>query len=199
VDGSDDVGKKAEAVSTKTKSHDVVIAGYPTIDAAIADFGALTKLVRAGRVNASGGVILVERGHDGEVRVADFADDRGRKGLAWGGGVGLVVGLFAPPLLASVALGAAAGRLIGTFVGHRLERDIADRVGRAVVDMAGVITLVAAEDTGEIATLLASRSVETAGTGHAVNLSVVGVDGGGFKALEEGLLESACLSAQRAR
>jgi hypothetical protein len=52
--------------------------------------------------------------------------------------------------------------------------------------MAGIITLVAAGDTDEITTLLASRSLQTNRTGHAVNLSVVGVDGGGIKALEEG-------------
>jgi arylsulfatase len=124
------VGKKVKAVSTKTKTHDVVIAGYSTSDAAIEDFGALTKLVRTGKVKASGGVILVEHDHDTDVHVADLADHCGRKGLAWGSGVGLVVGLFAPPLLRSVVLGAAAGRLIGTFVGHRLEEDSRRQSGR---------------------------------------------------------------------
>ena len=33
-----------------------------------------------------------------------------------GGGVGLVVGLFAPPLLASVIVGGAVGGLVGKFV-----------------------------------------------------------------------------------
>ena len=41
----------------------------------------------------------------------------------WGliGGVGLVVGLFAPPLLASVVVGDAAGALVGKFARHRVE------------------------------------------------------------------------------
>jgi arylsulfatase len=48
----------------------------------------------------------------------------GREGLKWGGGVGLAVGLFALPLLASVAVGAIAGGVIGKFAGHRVEQDI---------------------------------------------------------------------------
>ena len=45
-------------------------------------------------------------------------------GLGRGGGVGLAVGLFAPPLLASVAVGAVAGGVIGEFAGYRVEQDI---------------------------------------------------------------------------
>jgi arylsulfatase len=44
--------------------------------------------------------------------------------LAWGGGVGLAVGLFAPPLPASAAVGAVAGGVIGEFAAHRVGQDI---------------------------------------------------------------------------
>jgi arylsulfatase len=40
------------------------------------------------------------------------------------GGVGLAVSLFAPPLLASAAVGAVAGGVIGEFAGPRVEQDI---------------------------------------------------------------------------
>jgi hypothetical protein len=39
----------------------------------------------------------------------------------------LAVGLFAPLLLASVAVGAVAGGVIGTFAGHRVEQDMHGR------------------------------------------------------------------------
>jgi hypothetical protein len=42
-------------------------------------------------------------------------------------GAGLAVGLFAPLLLASVAVGAVAGGVIGTFAGHRVEQDMHGR------------------------------------------------------------------------
>ena len=37
------------------------------------------------------------------------------------GGVGLVVGLFAPPLLAATAVGAGVGAVAGKFAKHRIE------------------------------------------------------------------------------
>ena len=47
-----------------------------------------------------------------------------------GGGAGLAVGLFALPLLASVAVGAVAGGVIGKFADHRVEQDIHDHSDR---------------------------------------------------------------------
>jgi len=46
--------------------------------------------------------------------------------LGWGGGVGLAVGLFAPPLLASAAVRGCRGRVIGKLAGHRVEQDVHD-------------------------------------------------------------------------
>ena len=48
-----------------------------------------------------------------------------------GGGVGLVVGLFAPPLLASVVVGAAAGALVGKFARHRVESGLEEKIRTA--------------------------------------------------------------------
>jgi uncharacterized membrane protein len=44
----------------------------------------------------------------------------------------VVVGLFAPPMLASVAVGAAAGAAAGKFAGHRLKAGIHDKIGEAM-------------------------------------------------------------------
>ena len=49
------------------------------------------------------------------MHVQETGDHLGRKGVKVGGGVGLVVGLFAPPLLAATAVGAAVGGLAGKF------------------------------------------------------------------------------------
>ena len=43
--------------------------------------------------------------------------------------MGLVVGLFAPPLLASVAVGAAAGGLVGKFAKHRVDTGLGAGIG----------------------------------------------------------------------
>ena len=85
-------------------SFEVIMAAYPSTGPAQSDFDALVQLVK-GKTVTSEGVILVND-DAGQVRVTQPGDHLGRKGLGWGGGVGLVVGLFSPPLLASVAVGA---------------------------------------------------------------------------------------------
>ena len=98
----------------------VLVAGYQDIDTASGDFESLVAQVKAGTVEIEG-IILVTHAADGSVSVQQTGDHLGRKGAGWGGGVGVAVGLFAPPLLASVAVGAAAGAVVGKFVDHRLE------------------------------------------------------------------------------
>src|SRR5215472_7054406 len=95
-------------------SFDVIMAAYPATGPAERDFDELIQLVKDKAI-ASEGLILVEQDADGQVQVTQTGDHLGRKGLGWGGGVGLVVGLFAPPMLASIVVGGAVGGLIGTF------------------------------------------------------------------------------------
>jgi arylsulfatase len=61
--------------------------------------------------------------------LAQTGDHLGCKGLTTGGGVGLVVGLFAPPLLASAVVGGAAGGLIGKFARHKVETGPGEKPG----------------------------------------------------------------------
>ena len=53
---------------------------------------------------------LVVKDAEGEVQVQETGDHLGRKGVKVGGGAGLVVGLFAPPLLAATAVGGGRRR-----------------------------------------------------------------------------------------
>ena len=98
---------------------DVLVAVYQDIDTATRDFDGLMQVVNEKRI-AIEGAILVTHDADGEVTVIQHGDHLGRKGLGWGAGVGLVVGLFAPPLLGSVAVGAARGGLVGRFTDHKV-------------------------------------------------------------------------------
>ena len=87
---------------------DVLIAVYLIPDLAQQDFDAYVKLAGDGEI-VTDGVALVVKDADGEVHVQETGDHLGRKGAKVGGGAGLVIGLFAPPLLAATAVGAAAG------------------------------------------------------------------------------------------
>ena len=88
------------------------------------------------------GVVLVQKDADGEVHVKETGDHLGRKGAKLGGGVGLVVGLFAPPLLAATAVGAAAGAVMGKFAKHRLESGIAEKMDAALPNGSGGVIAV---------------------------------------------------------
>ena len=68
---------------------------------------------------AAGEEILRPRSDDGVV-----TSDVDGNHTTEGGGARLAVGLFAPPLLASVAVWAVAGGVIGKLADHRVERDI---------------------------------------------------------------------------
>lgn len=159
---------------------DVLVAGYRDVDAATEDFERLVGLVQRKEL-AIEGVILVTHAADDTVAVRQTGDDRGRKGLGWGGGVGLVVGLAAPPLLATTAVGAAAGGLIGRFVDHRVANGIHDRIGENLP--AGSAGIIAVFDDGQ------RLGVQQA-LGGALALSVVETDKRGTEALKASLAEA---------
>jgi arylsulfatase len=120
---------------------DVLIAVYLIPDLAKQDFDALLKLIEDKAVE-SDGVVLVTKDADGEVQVQETGDHLGRKGVKVGGGVGLVVGLLAPPLLAATAVGAAAGGLLGKFARKRVASGIGEKMDESLPPgSAGVIAI----------------------------------------------------------
>ena len=91
-------------------------------------------------------MILVTRDEDGEVHVTDTGNHLGRKGAGWGGGVGVLVGLAAPPLLGAVAVGAAAGGVIGRFAKHKVDSGLEAGMGdKLKPGTAAIIAIVDAE------------------------------------------------------
>jgi arylsulfatase A-like enzyme/uncharacterized membrane protein len=162
-------------------SFDVIMAAYPSTGAAERDFDALVRLV-TGKTVASEGVILVERGADGQVQVTQTGDHLGRKGLGWGGGVGLVVGLFSPPLLASIAVGGAAGGLIGKFAKHKVETGIEQGLGdKLQPGTAVIIAMVDGDDRLAAEQALAGSPAK----------SVAAMDKNGVRGLKDALAEAA--------
>jgi uncharacterized membrane protein len=159
---------------------DVVIAAYLIPDLAEKEFDALVKLVEDEQLEAEG-VALVTVDADGTVAVKETGDHLGRKGLEIGGGVGLVIGLFAPPLLAATVVGSAAGGVIGKFAKHRVESGLEQKMGAALPPgSAGIVAIYDRAKTDTVNTTLAS----------AVRKSVAQVDGGGAKELKAALAQA---------
>ena len=161
---------------------DVIIAAYLAPDLAEKDFDVLVRLV-AGRQLTVEGVALVSNDAEGYVSVKETGDHLGRKGLEIGGGVALVVGLLAPPLLAWMTTGGAAGGLIGKFARHRVESGLEHMMpGALPPGSAGVVAIYDRQNAATVDATLTS----------AVKKSVAHVDGHSAKKLKGTLADAQC-------
>ena len=159
---------------------DVLIAVYLIPDLAQQDFDEYVKLAKEGTITTDG-VALVLKDADGNVEVKETGDHLGRKGVKVGGGVGLVIGLFAPPLLAATVVGAAVGGLAGKFARHRMKAGIGEKLDDALPPgSAGLIAVYEHADADAVAGAL----------GNAVRSSVAQIDKASAKELKAGLEEA---------
>ena len=159
---------------------DVVIAAYLIPDLAKNDFDGMVKLVADKQLEVEA-IALVSVDADGKITVDETGDHLGRKGMKIGGGLGLVVGLLSPPLLAATVVGAAAGSLVGRFAKHRVESGLGEKMGAALPP--GSAGIVAIYDRGKADTVNATLI-------NAVKKSTAQVDGGSAKQLKAALAEA---------
>ena len=92
----------------------LVVGAYADAGAAAEDFKALKAGETAGEYKVVGAVVM-NRDASGKVDVDEHGDGRVGGGAVLGGTAGLVVGLFAPPLLAATVIGAGVGAAIGAL------------------------------------------------------------------------------------
>lgn len=109
----------------------VIVAGYQDLDPARRDFETLTERTKHKHI-ALQGAVLADKDAEGNPVLLDTGNRLGRRGAAWGAGAGLAVGFFSPGLLATAAVGVAAGALAGTFANHRIKNGLADKIGQAM-------------------------------------------------------------------
>lgn len=144
-----------------TKTQMLLVAAYPDVEVAEAEFRALADKVRAKELSSQG-MILVGRDADGTPRLMDTGNHLGRRGAGWGGGAGVLVGLFAPPMLGAAAVGAAAGAVVGHFAGHKLTAAIQQQVGAALkTGTAAIIGVFPAESRLDVERVLPSSPVKS--------------------------------------
>jgi uncharacterized membrane protein len=159
---------------------DVLIAVYLIPDLAQGDFDAYVKLVEDKTI-VTEGVALVVKDADGEVHVQETGDHLGKKGAKVGGGVGLVIGLFAPPLLAATAVGAGVGAAAGKFARHRVQAGIGDKLDDALPPgSAGVIAVYDHEHADQVDAALS----------NAIRKSTAQIDKASAEELKKGLAEA---------
>ena len=101
----------------------LVVGTYADSGAATDDFNALKAAQDAGEYKVVGAVVM-NRDSSGKVDVKEHGDERTAGGAVLGGTAGLVVGLFAPPLLAATAIGAGIGALLGHLSKRHAEKEL---------------------------------------------------------------------------
>jgi uncharacterized membrane protein len=159
---------------------DVLIAVYLIPDLAQEDFDAYVKLAGDGEITTDG-VALVVKDAEGETHVQETGDHLGRKGMKAGAGVGLVIGLFAPPLLAATVVGGALGGLAGKFARHRVQAGIGDKLDDALPPgSAGIIAIYEHDGADAVAGVLA----------NAIRTSIAQIDKASAEELKAGLKEA---------
>ncbi len=162
---------------SETEQMDVLIALYLFEDLGRKDYDAVMDLVEEKAISVQG-VVLASKDAQGEMQVVEAGDHAMRKGATMLGGAGLVVGLFAPPLLAATAVGAGIGAVAGKFAKHRVESGIGEKLDGVLPD--GSAALIAVYDTGD------ADKVKQA-IPNSIRSAVAQIDGKDAKELKEGL------------
>ncbi len=144
---------------------DVLIGGYLSKDAANDDYEAV--LDSGGYLH---GAVVVSKDLEGNMSV-EQTDHMVREGAAGLGAVGFAVGLFAPPLLAATAVGAAIGGGAGKLLHHRTANKLEEQAG-ATIPIGGAGLIVAyphsASSKVEPAVTRATKKVVGEAEGHHV-------------------------------
>jgi uncharacterized membrane protein len=99
------------------------VASYPDAETASDDWESLKDLASSGEIKTRGAVVI-NRSADGDIDVKEHGETATAAGAGIGAVAGLVVGLFAPPLLLTGILGAAIGGGVGALVKHHQEKKI---------------------------------------------------------------------------
>jgi uncharacterized membrane protein len=98
------------------------VATYDAVDAAADDYRALKTAEEADLEVVSS--VVMHRDDDGRVTVDEHGTGQVASGAWIGGAAGLVLGLFAPPLLAATAVGAGVGAIAGKLAKKHEEKQM---------------------------------------------------------------------------
>jgi uncharacterized membrane protein len=162
---------------TNNDQVDVLIAVYLIPELAQQDYEKFVELASNGTISTDG-VVLVTKDADGDVALKETGDHMGRRGVKAGGGVGLVVGLFAPPLLAATVVGAAAGGIVGKVAHKRVAAGIGEKMDDALPP--GTAGIISVYDHGD-------ADVVAGALGNAIRSSIAQIDKASAKELKDGL------------
>ena len=152
---------------------DVLIGGYLSTKAAHEDYEAVLNCGKR-----LWGAVVVSKDLEGNVSL-EQTDHTVEEGAA--GGIGFVVGLFAPPLLAATAIGAALGAVGGKALHKKIGSEV-EKMAEETIPIGGAGLIVAYPHS-------VTEEVESVVT-RAVQKVVGEAEGNHVKALKEALADA---------
>ena len=115
-------------------------------------------------------VAMVYKTEKGKVKIQQTADATAGKGAVKGGGLGLLVGIIAAPLVPAVAVGAGIGALVGKAHDRGISDDLIKQAGQAIESYGAVVFLLADQANSQVITRLID---EAAASGAKVEYQVL--------------------------
>ena len=112
----------------------------------------------SGEVNVED-VAMVYRTDKGKVKIQQTSDATAAKGAVKGGGLGLLVGIIAAPLVPAVAVGAGIGALVGRARDSGISDDLIKQAGQAIENSAAVVFVLADQANSQVVTGLIDDAV----------------------------------------
>ena len=118
----------------------VLIAAYPELEAAQTDFDEVERRLKHGlEIRAAA---LVNKDATGRPHVLEATNHHGRFAVGVGAGLGVLLGLFAPPMALALVVGGAAAGGVAAFAEHELRAKLEHEVGEALEAGTAVILAV---------------------------------------------------------
>ena len=104
-------------------------------------------------------VAMVYRTDKGKVKIQQTSDATAAKGAVKGGGLGLLVGIIAAPLVPAVAVGAGVGALVGRARDGGISDDLIKQAGTAIENYGAVVFVLADQANSQVITRLIDDAV----------------------------------------
>lgn len=118
----------------------VLIAAYADLARARADFDELGARIKHGMELRA--AALVVKDADGHAQVVEAHNRHGRAAVGVGAGLGLLLGLFIPPIGLSIVVGGAVAGLVAAVAEHELRSGLRHEIGEALEAGTGVVIAV---------------------------------------------------------
>ena len=136
----------------------VVMINVTSRDDGVRVLDRLDEGSESGEVNVED-VAMVYRTDKGKVKIQQTSDATAAKGAVKGGGLGLLVGIIAAPLVPAVAVGAGIGALVGRARDGGISDELIKQAGQAIENSGAVVFVLADQANSQVVTRLIDDAV----------------------------------------